>query len=126
MLGHMADTEEKTYEGGCHCGAVRWSVRMAPPPMAFAGNCSICKRAGWLLAFAPGASFQLVRGDDVLGDYQFGRKNIHHHFCKTCGIRSFSRGTDAKGEPTAAINLRCIDDLDATALPVESFDCAKM
>lgn len=122
----MSSTDEKTYEGGCHCGAVRWSVRMAPPEKAFTGNCSICKRTGWLLAFANADALEIVRGDDNLSDYQFGKKNIHHVFCKTCGVRSFSRGTSPTGEAKAAINLRCVDDLDVSSLPVHAFDCAKL
>jgi hypothetical protein len=118
--------DEKTYEGSCHCGAVRWSVTMAPPEKAFAGNCSICMRTGWLLAFLPAKSFRLRSGEDAVRDYQFGKQNIHHFFCTTCGVRSFSRGASKSGEETIALNLRCIAGMDPTKLPVESFDCAKL
>jgi hypothetical protein len=120
----MADV--KMYEGTCHCGAVRYEVTMAPPEQAFSGNCSICKRVGWLLTFAPGSAFRLISGEDGLRDYQFNRNKIHHVFCGTCGVRSFSRGTDREGNPTVAINLRCLTDFDATKLPVQEFDCAKL
>lgn len=120
----MAET--KTYEGTCHCGAVRYEVTMAAPEKAFSGNCSMCRRVGWLLTFAPAEAFRLIQGDDSLGDYQFNRKNIHHHFCTTCGVRSFSRGKKPTGEPMVAVNLRCLTDFDATKLPVQEFDCAKL
>jgi hypothetical protein len=120
----MAET--KTYEGTCHCGAVRYEVTIAPPDKAFSGNCSMCRRVGWLLTFAPAEAFRLIQGDDSLGDYQFNKKNIHHHFCTTCGVRSFSRGTKPTGEPMVAVNLRCLTDFDATKLPVQEFDCAKL
>ena len=31
------------------------------------------------------------KGQEALSDYQFGRKNIHHLFCKHCGVKSFGR-----------------------------------
>lgn len=112
--------------GGCHCGAVRYEVTMEPPEKAFAGNCSICSRAGWLLAFVPSQAFHMLAGEDVVRDYQFGKHSIHHYFCPTCGIRSFSRGKKPDGEEMLAINLRCLAGLDATKLGVDTFDCAKL
>ena len=99
---------------------------MAPPEKAFAGNCSICMRAGWLLAFAPASAFTLKSGADVLRDYQFNKMSTHHLFCPTCGVRSFSRGKDKSGNEVVAVNLRCIAGLDPTKLPVQSFDCASL
>ena len=99
---------------------------MEPPAKAYACNCSICSRAGWLLAFVPGAAFRLVGGDGQLTDYQFGKHHIHHTFCRTCGIHAFSSGADKEGKPTYSVNLRCLAGLDATKLPVESFDGAAL
>jgi len=55
-------SDPKTYEGSCHCGAVRYQVTMAPPEKAYACNCSICARAGWLLAFVPEADSESSPG----------------------------------------------------------------
>jgi hypothetical protein len=99
---------------------------MAPPPKAFACNCSICSRNGWLLAFVPESNFRLLAGEGELTDYQFNKKHIHHLFCRTCGVRSFSRGAGRDGKTMYSINLRCIADFDSTALPVETFDGAKL
>jgi hypothetical protein len=121
---HMADA--KTYEGTCHCGAVRFEVNMPPPEKAFTCNCSICSRAGWLLAFTPASTFRLLSGEESLTDYQFGKKNTHHVFCKTCGIRAFSRGKGHDGTPWIAANLRCFAGFDPTPLPVEQFDGASL
>lgn len=119
----MADT---TYRGSCHCGAVRYEVTMPPPDKAYACNCSICGRAGWLLAFVPGDTFRLLAGDDALVDYQFGKRHLHHTFCRVCGVRPFSSGTDEKGGKTVAVNLRCLAGLDPTKLPVQTFDGASL
>ena len=113
--------QPKTYRGGCHCGAVQFEVEMKPPKSAVACNCSICSRAGYLLAFPDESAFRLVAGENALGDYQFGKKTIHHYFCRTCGVRSFSRGDDG-----IAINLRCIQDVNISKLKVEYFDGASL
>jgi hypothetical protein len=122
----MARMPETTYQGSCHCGAVRFQVRMARPEKAYACNCSICARAGWLLAFVEGDAFKLVDGAALLTDYQFGKKHLHHTFCKVCGVRPFSQGAAANGTPTTAVNLRCLVGFDPTKLPVESFDGASL
>ncbi len=49
----LARMETKTYEGGCHCGAVQYEVTIEPPTKAYNCNCSICSRAGWLLRSRP-------------------------------------------------------------------------
>ncbi len=113
--------EERTYEGGCHCGAVRYRVTMALDK-AITCNCSICSKTGTLLAFAPEGQFELVRGEDALTDYQFGKQRIHHLFCNRCGVRSFARGTGPGGAKMVAINVRCLEDVDLGALTLKPFD----
>jgi hypothetical protein len=109
------------HRGGCHCGAVRYHVDVDLSKPVLQCNCSICSRTGTLLAFVPAQSFTLEQGEGSLTDYQFGRKRLHHLFCRVCGVRSFSRGEGPSG-PMVAINTRCLDDVDATALPVQHFD----
>lgn len=119
-------TTESPVEGSCHCGAVRFAVRAERPAKAYACNCSICSRAGWLLSFVPGDRFDLLEGEGSLQDYQFGKRHLHHTFCKECGVRPFSRGTSPDGTATVAVNLRCVPAWKATELPVESFDGASL
>lgn len=111
----------KTYQGGCHCGAVRYSVTLDLKEV-MACNCSICSKTGTLLTFTPAESFTLHQGQDSVGDYQFNRHTIHHLFCRTCGIRSFARGTGSDGTQMVAINARCLDGVDAEALSVRRVD----
>lgn len=115
----MAET--RTYDGGCHCGAVRYRVTL-PLESAFVCNCSICSRAGTVLAPAPAAQFELLSGQDDLRDYQFGKKVIHHLFCGRCGIKSFARGKARDGSDMVAVNVRCLDGVDLAAIPVKPFD----
>lgn len=110
-----------THRGGCHCGAVRYRVEIDLSGPVTQCNCSICSRTGTLLSFVPAKAFALEKGEDALTDYQFGKKNIHHLFCKICGVRSFARGQGPHG-PMAAINTRCLDDVDEATLNVQHFD----
>ena len=112
---------ETTYAGGCHCGAVRFRVT-TKLETAMTCNCSICSKTGTLLAFAPVAQFELVDGRDALSDYQFGKKRIHHLFCRHCGIRSFSRGVAPDGGEVVAVNVRCLDGVDVGSLALRPFD----
>lgn len=70
--------------------------------------------------------FELSSGEAELTDYQFNTHRSHHFFCKTCGIRSFSRGKGKDDQEWVAINLRCIADIDVTKLPIRSFDGAAL
>jgi hypothetical protein len=118
----MAEPKEETnYTGSCHCGKVRFDVSLALGEV-YGCNCSICSRMGWRLAFAPASKFTLRSGEGDLGDYQFHKKVVHHFFCKTCGIRSFSRGANPDGSPVVSVNVRCLDGVDAETLPVKFFD----
>ncbi len=109
------------HTGGCHCGAVRYEATI-DLDHCITCNCSLCQKAGTMLAFVPESDFKLLSGQDDLKDYQFNKKVIHHYFCTTCGVRSFGRGANAAGEKTYAINVRCLDDVDPTTLSPTHYD----
>jgi hypothetical protein len=109
------------YIGSCHCGVVRYEVDMAIEKV-LSCNCSICSRKGSLLAFTPAANFKLLKGNTDLSDYQFGKKTIHHLFCKHCGVSSFSNGVAPDGTMMVAVNVRCLEEFDFAKLPVDYFD----
>jgi len=113
--------ETKTHEGGCHCGRVRYRIESSLTQVIEC-NCSICAKRGTLWTFVKPAQFTMLKGDDTLADYQFGKKVIHHLFCESCGIGSFSRGVAPNGEDTYAINVRCLDGVDIPALKIRPFD----
>lgn len=115
----------KTYSGSCHCQRVRFEVTLDVKE-AMACNCSLCARAGWLLAFTPETNFKLLSGEDALVDYQFNKRRLHHTFCGTCGVRPFSRGPGHDGTAWCGVNLRCLEGLDVEALPVKRFDGKSM
>jgi hypothetical protein len=111
----------ETKTGGCHCGQIRYDAT-ADLSQVIACNCSICTKRGALWTFVPRDKFSLRAGEDMLTDYQFGKKSIHHLFCSNCGVSAFTRGTGKDGKEMVAVNVRCLDDIDVTTLTVTSFD----
>jgi hypothetical protein len=76
-----------------------------------------------MLTFAGADQFKLLKGGDVLKDYQFNKKIIHHVFCPNCGVQSFSHGVAPGTEKTMyAVNVRCLDGVDLDALKPKRFD----
>ena len=77
----------QTYTGGCHCGKVRFEVKMKIDG-AIECNCSHCAIQGALLAFVPAGEFKLLAGEAALKEYRFNKKFIAHLFCHHCVTRS--------------------------------------
>ena len=113
--------EAKTYEGGCHCGRIRYRIETALT-QAIECNCSICAKRGALWTFVAAPQFTLLKGEDAQADYQFAKKKIHHLFCENCGVGSYSRGIAPNGDDTFAVNIRCLDGVDIAGLKVRPFD----
>jgi hypothetical protein len=109
------------YKGSCHCGNVAYEVE-GEIKSAVACNCSICSRKASLLWFVPYEQCTLLTPDDAAGSYTFNKHHIKHRFCKTCGIHPYAEGTDPKGNRVAAINIRCLEDVDLAAIPVQHYD----
>jgi hypothetical protein len=109
------------YRGSCHCGKVAFEVEGEIEQVTEC-NCSICSRRGSLHWFVPRENLQLQTPEGNLSDYTFGEKTIHHYFCPVCGIHLFGEGVDPKGNRMAAINARCLEDVDVASLGVNHFD----
>jgi hypothetical protein len=99
---------EKSYRGSCHCGDVAFecTVDLADTSRC---NCSICGKSRFWKAIAKRDAFRLLRGQSALGEYMFGSKNIHHMFCKRCGVKPFGRGAHPDLGEFYAVNVMCLD-----------------
>jgi hypothetical protein len=109
------------HKGSCHCGRIAFEVE-GSPEQAMACNCSICQRKGSLLWFVPRSALRLLTAEDAMSTYLFNKHLINHRFCPVCGIHPFGEGADPKGNRMAAINIRCLEDLDIDKVPVTHFD----
>ena len=111
------------HTGSCQCGAVAFEVDVdISAPVAC--NCSRCRRLGSLFAFAPRSAFTLLKGEGATTEYQFNKHVIHHLFCTTCGIESYALGTGGDGSEMVAVNVNCLDGVDARTLPFKTHDGA--
>lgn len=113
---------EKSYKGGCQCGAVRYTVDKLDLDHTITCNCSRCQKLGSVLAFTPRDNFVLKSGENNLTEYLFNAQKIRHQFCKTCGIQSFAYGEMPDGAKMAAINVNCLDDIDPRSLIPQHVD----
>src|SRR6185437_3480423 len=69
----------ETYEGGCHCGRVRFRIR-ADLAGLLECNCSICTKKGILHLIVPPEQFELLQGEEDLATYQFNTNTAKHTF----------------------------------------------
>ena len=104
----------QTYEGGCHCGRVRFRIRVDLEQSTVGEcNCSICTKKGILhIGVTPG-QFELLSGRDDLATYRFNTGIAQHTFCCHCGIHAFY--VPRSDPENFSVNARCFDDFD----PVE-------
>ncbi|MEH6434168.1 GFA family protein [Massilia sp. DD77] len=109
------------YQGSCHCGAVAFDVE-GEIDGAMACNCSICSRKGSLLWFVTRDKLRLKTPEEAASTYMFNKHVIKHRFCPTCGIHPYGEGSDPKGNAMAAINIRCLENLDLDGIPVHHYD----
>ena len=109
------------YTGSCQCGQVAFEVE-GEIDSGLSCNCSMCGRRGSLLWFVPRGQFVLKTPESAIASYTFNKHVIQHRFCPKCGIHVFGEGNDPKGNAIAAVNLRCVDDIDLASIPVHAFD----
>ena len=105
------------YEGGCHCGAVRFAVEAPDSVEVERCNCSICTKSGFLHLIVPRSRFELLSGESDLTTYTFNTGVAEHYFCRHCGIKPFYR---PRSNPDGMdINLNCLDQTPPKVTVVE-------
>jgi hypothetical protein len=107
------------YQGGCHCGAVRFEVKGEIEDVVFC-NCSICAKTAYLHWHVEPDQFKLLTTESVIRNYQFGTMTSKNYFCENCGISPFQH---SRSEPELVdINIRCLDGVDVDSFPTQLFD----
>jgi hypothetical protein len=97
-------------DGGCHCGAVRFHVKLKGGlGAARRCNCTMCRMRGAVALSAELADFQVTQGEDRLSLYQFNTGEAKHYFCSVCGIYTHHQ---RRSHPDQfGINAACLDGL---------------
>jgi hypothetical protein len=119
----------KPYTGSCHCRLITFTVHLDLSTVKTSKcNCSIClKTRAWEITVSPSdfslnppgagenksSEEQIKEGstESNLTDYTFGSHQVHHLFCKVCGVRPFGRGYWAHGGlgEFVSVNAACLD-----------------
>jgi hypothetical protein len=105
----MNDAMETTgeTEGACHCGTVRFRVRLKDGlKTARRCTCSYCRMRGAIAVTADVGAIRFLSGEDALTLYQFNTRTAEHYFCSKCGIYTHHRRRSNPNE--YGINAACL------------------
>ena len=106
------------HNGGCHCGALRVTVRLSKPPLENllrSCSCSFCRRTRQgPCRIRPGCS-RFGRSDwSQVEHYRFGSRTADYLVCRRCGVYIGAVCETAAGT-RAVVNTNCLDDRAAFA-----------
>lgn len=106
----VAEDPRPVYRAACHCGAVRFTVRLTDGlNTARRCNCSYCSMRGAVAVSADLADIQVQQGEDALQLYRFNTGEAKHYFCSRCGIYTFHQ---RRSVPTQyGVNAACIEGM---------------
>ena len=96
----------------CHCGEVELEIKESDGALNkfLRCNCTLCKKKGYIMTFAPITDVKITKGEDKLKLYQYHTKVAEHYFCSACGIYTHHK---MRSRPdTFGLNVGCIDDID--------------
>ncbi|HZF27038.1 MAG TPA: GFA family protein [Steroidobacteraceae bacterium] len=113
-------TEYVLHHGGCHCGAISYTVQAPADLEVWECNCSICTMTGFLHLIVPAERFHLLGGEAALVNYTFNTGVARHLFCRHCGVKSFY--VPRSNPDGYSVNLRCLNRDTVGAVTVRQFD----
>lgn len=109
-----------TCSGGCHCGAVRFEIKVPAKVAVQRCSCSICRKSGYLHLIVEASKFELLGGTEQLTEYRFHTGVARHMFCSRCGIKSFYI---PRSHPDSfSVNLNCVNLPDEVGVTITDFD----
>ncbi len=104
----------------CHCGAVRFRVRLAEGlDSARRCDCSLCRMRGAVAVSASLDDIEILAGADTLAEYRFNTGVARHFFCSHCGIYTHHQRRSNPGQ--YGVNAACLEDVspfDFVEVPV--------
>lgn len=102
------------HTGGCHCGALRWTLASRQPLTAFqprACDCDFCTRhrAAWV---SDPAGTLHIAGAGEARRYRQGSAQAEFLFCGACGVLVSVVCADENGALRGAVNRNSFDGRD--------------
>lgn len=109
----MENVEKK---GQCHCGAVKFKVKLSDGFNTIRRcTCSICRMRGAIAVSAELSGLEILEGQDALSEYRFNTGQAKHFFCSKCGIYTFQQ---RRSNPNQyGINVACLEGISPFDFP---------
>ena len=102
--------------GACHCGAVRFKVRLMDGlRTARRCSCSYCRMRGAVAVSAELEGLEITQGAEVLSLYQFNTMAAKHYFCSACGI--YTHHQRRSNPHQFGVNVACLEGLSPFDFP---------
>lgn len=103
-------------DGACHCGTVRFHVRLADGlRSARRCNCSLCRMRGAVAVTVMVGDLAVTQGEDALTLYQFNTGVAKHYFCSRCGIYTHHQRRSNPNE--YGVNVACLEGVSPFDFP---------
>lgn len=104
------DAEPQVLHAACHCGRVRFDVRLSEHfNSARRCNCSFCRMRGAVVVSARMDDIRITAGEDVLTEYRFNTGTARHYFCSACGIYTHHQ---RRSNPSQyGVNVACLENV---------------
>ena len=114
------DYSNENLQGSCHCGAVRFQVRLTDGlNTSRRCNCSYCRMRGAIAVSADLKDISITSGLDLLTLYQFNTMQAKHYFCSKCGI--YTHHQRRSNPDQYGVNVACLEGIspfDFAEVPV--------
>lgn len=112
----MTSPGENHFAGACHCGKVRFRVRLAAGFTSIRRcTCSYCRMRGAIAVSASADDFELLEGEQDLTLYQFNTQVAKHWFCGTCGI--YTHHVRRSNPQMIGLNVACLKGVSPFDFP---------
>ena len=102
------DLDVSEIGGACHCGTVRFRVRLSDGlHSARRCTCSYCRMRGAVAVSAELDGISFLAGEEALGVYRFNTGAAKHFFCLKCGI--YTHHQRRSNPHQYGVNVACLE-----------------
>jgi hypothetical protein len=116
----MQETDQKEIEAACHCGRVRFRVKLTDGFNTVRRcTCSYCRMRGAVAVSADVGGVTIEAGEEMLTVYTFNTGVAQHYFCSRCGVYTHHRRRSNTSQ--YGVNVAClkgVSPFDFAEVPV--------